>query len=261
MQGFDGLVLGVVVGVMSCGTMCAQESALPDAPTPQVERGQDLTLRGVPMAVLKDQRAIWTSPARIRTKDLIWLAPLAAATGAALATDHHTLSTVVSHDASFNGDNVNASNALIGGFIAAPAALFAVGHYEQNEKARETGLLGAEALADAVAVEQGMKLVFWRERPALDHSRGLFFQSGAGWDSSFPSSHATLAWSSAAVIADEYRSPWVQVGVYTLATGVSLTRVMGQEHFPTDVLVGSAAGWLVGHYVARSHRRHEAGRR
>jgi membrane-associated phospholipid phosphatase len=246
MKGFDGLVLGVVVGMMSCGMLGAQETTLPDAPTPQVESGQDLTVQGVPMAVLTDQRAIWTSPARIRTKDLIWLAPLAAATGVAIATDHHTMSTVVSHDARF---------------IAAPVALFAVGHYEQNEKARETGLLGAEALVDAVAVEQGLKLVFWRERPALDNSRGLFYQSGAGWDSSFPSSHATLAWSSAAVIAEEYRSPWVRVGVYALATGVSLTRVMGQEHFPTDVLVGSAAGWLVGHYVARSHHRHRVGRR
>lgn len=261
MKGFDGLVLGVAVGMMSFGTMRAQDAALPDAPAPQVESRPEVTVRGLPMAVLTDQREIWTSPARIRTKDLIWLAPLAAATGVALATDHHTMSTVVSHDASFNGDNVNVSNSLIGGFIAAPVALFAVGHFEENEKARETGLLGAEALADAVAVEQGLKFVFWRERPALDNSRGLFFQSGAGWDSSFPSSHATLAWASAAVIADEYRSPWVQAGVYTLATGVSLTRVMGQEHFPTDVLVGSAAGWLVGHYVARSHHRHRVGRR
>lgn len=261
MTGLRRLVLGVVVGMMSYGTMGAQETTLPDAPTVQVESRPEVTVRGLPMAVLHDQRQIWTSPVRIRTKDLVWLVPLAAATGVALATDHHTMSTVVSHDPSFNGDSVNVSNSLIGGFIAAPVALFAVGHYEQNEKSRETGLMGAEALADAVAVEQGLKFVFWRERPAMDNSRGLFFQSNAGWDSSFPSSHATLAWASAAVIADEYRSPWVQVGVYTLATGVSLTRVMGQEHFPTDVLVGSAAGWLVGHYVARSHHRHRVGRR
>jgi membrane-associated phospholipid phosphatase len=41
-----------------------------------------------------------------------------------------------------------------------------------------------------------------------------------------------------------------------VSTGVSLTRVLGQEHFPTDVLVGSAAGWLIGHYVYRKHRLH-----
>jgi membrane-associated phospholipid phosphatase len=64
-----------------------------------------------------------------------------------------------------------------------------------------------------------------------------------------------LAWSSAAVIAEEYPSRWVQIGVYSMAAGVGVTRVLGQEHFPSDVLVGSAAGWLVGHYVYRKHHR------
>lgn len=260
------LVLSVAVGVTSYGAMFAQvapsdgQAGLPDAPVPQVATHEDVTVRGLPMAILHDQKGIWTSPARIRTKDLVWLAPLAAGVGVGIATDHHTMSTVVSQDPGFNSANVNVSNSLIGGFIATPVVMFGLGHFEHNEKAREAGLLGAEALVDGVVVEQGLKLAFWRERPALDHSRGLFFQSGASIDSSFPSSHATLAWSEAAVIAEEYRSPWVQAGVYTLATGVSLTRVLGQEHFPTDVLVGSAAGWLVGHYVAKRHHRHEMGR-
>ena len=270
MKSFSKLVLSGVLGVMICGTTFAQTDAsagqstsaaqatLPDAPVAQVETQDDVTVRGLPMAVLHDQKGIWTSPARIRTKDLIWLAPLAAGAGVALATDHRTMSSVVSQNPGFNSTSVNVSNSLIGGFIAAPVLLFGVGQFEHNPKARTTGLLGAEALVDGVVVEQGLKLIFWRERPALDNSRGLFFQRGAGIDSSFPSSHSTLAWASAAVIAEQYHSPWVQAGVYTLATGVSLTRVMGQAHFPTDVLVGSAAGWLVGHYVAKRHHRHGA---
>ena len=257
------MLLGISMGLANGGVAFCQagtndgaQSALPDAPAPQVATDTDVTVRGLPKAVLHDQRAIWTSPARIRTKDLLWLAPLAAAAGVGIATDHYTMSSVVSHDPSFNGDSVNVSNTLIGGFIAAPVVLFGYGQFEHNDDARETGLLGAEALTDGVVVEQGLKLVFWRERPAMDNAHGLFFQSGAGIDSSFPSSHAVLAWSSAAVIAERYPSRWVQLGVYSLASGVSLTRVMGREHFPTDVLVGSAAGWLVGHYVARAHRRH-----
>ncbi len=226
---------------------------MPDAPTPQT---QAPTLRNTPVHILEDQRAIWTSPAHIRTHDLLWLLPMAAATGAAIATDHHTMGSVVSHDPGFNQDNVNASNALIGGFIAAPVALYGYGRFEQNDRAREAGLLGGEALVDGLVVEQGLKLVFWRERPAQDHARGLFWQSGAGANSSFPSSHSVLAWAGAAVIANEYPSRWTELGVYSLATGVSLTRVLGREHFPTDVLVGSAAGWLLGHYVFRArHRR------
>ena len=75
---------------------------------------------------------------------------------------------------------------------------------KQDSHARKTGLLAGEVVLDGVVVEQGMKLIFWRERPSMDNARGLFFSEGARTDSSFPSSHSVLARSSAAVIAEEY---------------------------------------------------------
>jgi hypothetical protein len=233
--------------------------ALPDAPSPQVQEAQSVTLRNTPRHILGDQETIWTSSARIRTHDLVWLMPLAAAEGVALATDRHTMQSVVSHDAGFNQANVNASNIVIGGYIALPVALYGYGHLEQDEHAREAGILGGEALLDGVVVEQGIKLIFWRERPALDDVRGRFFQGNAGIDSSFPSSHSVLAWSEAAALAGEYSSFWDQVGLYSVATGICVTRVLGQQHFPGDVLAGSAVGWLLGHYIFRArHHRHGA---
>jgi membrane-associated phospholipid phosphatase len=176
-------------------------------------------------------------------------------TGAAIAVDHRALHDFVSLNPSFNNPNTNASNVLIGGFLATPVMLYGVGHFTTNEHARETGLLSAESLLDGVVVEQGMKLIFWRERPSVDSERGRFFQASAGWDSSFPSSHSVLAWAAASTIATEYPNTWTRILVYSGATGVSLTRLMGQQHFPSDVLVGSAAGWLVGRYVVHHHRR------
>lgn len=231
-------------------------SLLPDAPLPNAERNETVTLRGTPLRILKDQGAIWTSPARIRKSDLVWLVPLAGATGLAIATDHHTMDSVVSHDTGFNQASVNASNVLFGGFIVAPVALYGIGYLKGNEHARETGLLSGEALVDGLVVDEAMKLMFRRERPAVNDARGHFFAGSTGNDSSFPSTHSVLTWSAAAVMAGEYPSKWSQLGIYTMATGVSLTRVMGQEHFPTDVLVGSAAGWLIGHYVFRAHHHH-----
>ncbi len=219
--------------------------ALPDAP--------EVTVRALPKTVLQDQKAVWTSPARIRTHDLVWLVPLAGAAAAAIATDSRAATQVVSRDPGFNQSNTNASNVLIGGIVATPAVLYGLGHFRDDEHAREAGLLGAEALADGVIVEQGLKLVFFRERPAQDNGRGLFFQGSAGANGSFPSSHSTLAWAAAAVLAEEYPSAWVQAGVYTAATATSLTRVLGEQHFPSDVLLGGVAGWLVGHSVAKKH--------
>ena len=161
----------------------------------------------------------------------MWLAPLAAATGVAIATDHYTMSSVVSQNPSFNSDNVNVSNVLIGGFIAAPVALFGVGQWEHDAKARETGCWAARRCWTRLVVEQGMKLVFWRERPSLHNSRGLFWQGDAGWELIVSVVACDAGVVVCCVIAGEYRSPWVQATVYTLATGVSLTRVLGQDIF------------------------------
>jgi membrane-associated phospholipid phosphatase len=229
-------------------------ASLPDAPTAQPPVQDDVTLRTVPRDILKDQEGIWTSPVRLRPRDLEWLAPLALATGAAIATDHRAMTQVVSRDPDFNQANINVSNALIGGWIAAPVAIYGYGHFHESAHAHEAGILSGEVMVDGVVVEQAMKLIFWRERPGVDNSRGRFFQSNAGADSSFPSSHSIVAWSAASALASEYPAPWTQFALYSAAAGVSLTRVMGQQHFPSDVLVGSAAGWLIGHYVVHRHR-------
>jgi membrane-associated phospholipid phosphatase len=238
-----------------------QAAALPDAPQPQSPAPKpqpgtnEVTLRNTPRNLLRDQRAIWTSPVRLRAQDFAWLAPLALATGAAIATDHRAMTQVVSRNPDFNRASIDTSNALIGLWIATPVAIYGYGHFEQDDHAREAGILTGESMLDSVVVEQGMKLIFWRERPGVDNSRGRFFQSSAGVDSSFPSSHSLVAWSAASALAGESSSHWMQFGLYSAAAGVSLTRVLGQQHFPSDALVGSATGWLLGHYVVHRHHR------
>jgi membrane-associated phospholipid phosphatase len=131
--------------------------------------------------------------------------------------------------------------------------MYAFGKLTNNEKARETGILASQAWVEAYVVGAVVKLSSFRERPAADNARGDFYMGASGANSSFISGHSLVAWSSAAVIAGEYRSPWARFGVYSAATAVSFTRVLGQEHFPSDVLIGSVSGWLIGHYVYRAH--------
>jgi membrane-associated phospholipid phosphatase len=231
--------------------MDAPEGPLPDAPAAQIP----VTEKGLPLAILKDQVGIWTSPVRIRARDLIWLLPLGAATGVTLATDTDAMRDL-SRNPGFNKDSVNASNALLGGEVAITVTLYGVGLFKGDARARETGILSGEALADSVVLDQVTKIIFRRERPLYNNASGDFFSSAAGKNNSFPSSHSMLAWSIAGVTAGEYQSKWVQLGVYSVASSVSLMRVLGQEHFPTDVLVGGAAGWLIGHYVFKKHAVH-----
>lgn len=212
-----------------------------------------MTVRSLPKNLLTDQGAIWSSPARIRDNNFHYLIPLGLLTTLAITTDHQAMADVVSHKASFNDLNTKASNVLLGSFVAAPVVMYAVGHVGDNDHARETGILSGEAMVDSLVVDEAMKVIFMRERPTVDGARGKWFQTSVGTDSSFPSTHSMIAWSSAAVLADEYPGRWKELGIYGAATGVSLTRVLGQDHFPSDVLVGSAFGWMIGHYVFKKH--------
>lgn len=234
-----------------------RSASLPDAPAPQSPAPDDLTVRNVPRNFLRDQEMIWTSPAHLRARDAEWLLPLAAATGVAFATDTHTMTQVASQNPSFNNASVNTSDVLVGSLIAVPAGIYGFGLKTHDEHARQAGYLSGESMVDALAVGEALKLVSWRERPNVDGARGHFFQSNVGADSSFPSEHSIIAWSAASSLAAEYPTLWKQIALYSAATGVSLTRVMGQQHFPSDVVVGSSLGWLIGHEVVRRHQHHE----
>lgn len=240
----------------TCALPQSSTSSLPNAPAPSIQSQDDpVTLRSTPRHFLEDQQAIWTSPARIRGSNALGPIALAVATAVAIGTDHRVMSSSKLIDPSLNSHASTASNGLLGGFVAAPALIYSVGYFHQDEHATEAGILGGEAMVDSLLVDEVMKLVSLRERPTVDNARGKFFQTSVGTNSSFPSTHTMIAWSSAAAIASEYNGPLTKIAAYGLATGVSTARILARQHFPSDVLVGSAVGWMIGRYVVRRHRQ------
>ena len=61
------------------------------------------------------------------------------------------------------------------------------------------------------------------------------------------------------LVAGQYDGIATKALVYGVASTVSVSRVLAREHFPSDVLVGSTLGWLVGGYVL-NHRSKEHGK-
>jgi membrane-associated phospholipid phosphatase len=224
-------------------------ASLPNAPEPHV------ALRSFPRNLFHDQAAIWTSPARLRSSNILGPAALVLGTTLLITTDHQVMSSQRLNNPSLNSHAVAASNGLIGGFLVAPVVFYGLGRIHQDNHAMETGVLSAEAIGDSLAVNEVLKIVSLRERPTVDNARGRFFQTRVGFNSSFPSNQAIIAWSAASVIASEYNGPLTKIAAYGLATGVSVARVVGREHFPSDVLVGSAVGWMIGRYVFRRHAK------
>ncbi|MFL6208262.1 MAG: phosphatase PAP2 family protein [Pyrinomonadaceae bacterium] len=227
-----------------CALAQSQPASAPPGPTstPSLERQFIKN-------IFHDQRAIWTAPFRLRRQDARRLAPLGLSTVALLATDQETdefgnnrrrLS--ISRDISYAG-NLYATAGVA-------TAFYLAGRATGNQRARETGLLGGEALINSGIVYAVLKSATQRPRPGHDDSQGEFFDGGH----SFPSGHATSAWALATVIAHEYgKRRAVQIGAYGLATAVSIARFTGRNHFLSDTLVGSAIGYGIGRYVYRAH--------
>jgi membrane-associated phospholipid phosphatase len=235
-----------------------QNSAkLPTAPIPeQQKRFESVTLLGTPKRLLGDQKDIWTSPLRLRPHDAEWLVPLGVATGLLIGSDQHTMTSAIHINADAQKKANTFSTAGVAVLGALPASTYLWSLFNYAPQARETGLLAGEAVANSLAVNEALKFVFRRDRPLVNNASGNFFSSSFS-EASFPSNHAIAAWSMASVVGEEYPGWLPRVAVYGLASAVSVSRVISEKHFPSDVLIGSAAGWLIGHYVYRAHHDYD----
>ena len=203
-----------------------------------------------------DQIGIWTSPLRIAPRDAVWLVPFAGATGVALHYDAEALQNLGIDKSRIDRSNTISAFGSPYATFGGAAGLYFLGLGTHNEHLAETGRLGAEAVADASILVEGLKLATNRERPNEGNGQGGFWPHGTrsyGLDGAFPSGHAAASFALARVIASEYPSKPVQVAAYAFALAISASRVTSRQHFPSDVLVGDTFGYLIGGYVVRHH--------
>ena len=200
--------------------------------------------------ILEDQKAIWTAPLHIQRTDTKWVVPGSIGLMALFTTDRMTGDEMAEFDA--KGVSKAISHAGSGYTLGAVAGTFyLLGRKNNNARARETGLLSAEALVDSMLVGGALKVITQRGRPADGRERSEFFDGG----SSFPSGHSTQAWAVATVIASEYHDRRsVQIAAFATATAVSVARFTEGKHYLSDVIAGSALGYGIGKYVY--HKRH-----
>ena len=248
-QSLFGIVLWALIFVFGVHSQ-AQSSPAP-SPSPPVPKTPSLE-RQFFKNILSDQKAIWTSPLHLRRSDARWLVPLAVGTGVLFATDRTTGDEIGEFHAQLNPSRIVSYAGSYYGTGLVLASFYVIGRAKHNERARETGLLGAEALLNSMIVAKGLKVITQRGRPLTGRERSEFFEGG----SSFPSGHSIQAWSVATVIANEYHDHRaVQIAAYGIASAVSVSRFTGRKHYLSDVLVGSVMGYGIGQYVYHSHHR------
>ena len=198
--------------------------------------------------LVADQKTIWTSPLHLPAlpaEDRNWLVLFGVGTLGLVIADNdimrHFGPTPIAHSNSF-------SNYGLAAMVGGAASLYLRGATAGDDHSRETGFLAGEAAVNSLIVAETMKQVFQRPRPNATNA-GNFGAGGA----SFPSEHALAAWSIATVITHEYPGPLTKLLAYGAASAISLSRITAREHFPSDVFVGSALGYLIGRYMYRTH--------
>ena len=201
-----------------------------------------------------DQKQFWTSPVRLRKKDLRWIVPFGGMTAAFIAGDSW-LSKQVPDKPDQLDRSLKISDYSTYALIGAGGGAFLLGHMTHNDHLSETGLLAGEAAINSTAITYLLKTATQRPRPLQDNGNGTFFQGGA----SFTSEHSAIAWSIASVLAHEYPGPLTKLLAYGMASAVTMTRVTAKQHFPSDVIVGSVLGWYFGRQVYRAHHDPELG--
>jgi membrane-associated phospholipid phosphatase len=207
------------------------------------------SLRSLPKNLLIDQKAFWTLPFHLKVKDLTFIVPATFGTALLVGSD-----TAIEAHLPTSPNTVkmaaNASTAGMAALVGTGGGLFLVGQMTHDEHKRETGLLMGEAAIDAYAASTAVQYITQRERPFTGNGRGQFFYGG----SSFPSNTAAVSWAAAAVITREYPGTLTKLLAYGVAAGVSAGRVIGEKHWTSDAVLGSALGWYMGRqiYQARS---------
>src|SRR5712692_8347645 len=152
------LVIVIIAGTSSASGQTPASTSTPQpSPTPSLERRFFKN-------ILRDQRAIWTSPLHLEGDDAKWFVPLAFSTAGLIATDRRTAGALHNDRLRLNISRDVAYLGSAGGASSIAGAFYLIGRATHNARARETGLLGGEALIDGGIVAFVIKHATQRRR-------------------------------------------------------------------------------------------------
>lgn len=86
----------------------------------------------------------------------------------------------------------------------------------------------------------GLKHTINRDRPYISHPK--YVPDEYDTSPTFPSGHASSAFSTATSVSLQYKRWYIVAPAYIWATGVAYSRVHKGAHYPSDVLAGAVVG-------------------
>ena len=129
-----------------------------------------------------------------------------------------------------------------------PATLitFGTGALLDDDDVKDTGVLMGELLLSVLLIQQPVRILVGRARPFAGEGHVSFDPlTFADPYASFVSGHSWSAWGISNIAARQIDQVWASVGLYSLATITTLSRLYADKHWLTDVVLGSVAGYAI----------------
>ncbi|MBI5598102.1 MAG: phosphatase PAP2 family protein [Deltaproteobacteria bacterium] len=207
---------------------------------------------------LTDTSNILTSPARWEKEDWIKASLVVGITAGLYAYDENIRSWAQKKRNSTSDDMASFAKPFGDGRYTLPplGLLYLGGRYYDNERARQTAMLGLESFVVTGVFTQTLKFSTHRHRPDTGDPHTRWDGPGSSnSDLSFPSGHASSAFAVATVIAAQYNdSAFIPPLAYAVATLAALSRVNDDAHWASDAFLGSAIGYFTAKAIVGAHR-------
>ncbi|MBS1590359.1 MAG: phosphatase PAP2 family protein, partial [Bacteroidetes bacterium] len=110
----------------------------------------------------------------------------------------------------------------------------------KDPKQMQNALQTVGGLTVATIITYGLKYSIRRERPYIAHPQ--YNPDDNETSPSFPSGHASIAFTTATNLSLQYRRWYVIVPAYAWAAAVGYSRIHLGAHYPSDVLCGALVG-------------------
>ena len=143
------------------------------------------------------------------------------------------------------------------------AGLYSAGLMIRNKWARETAIALGTSLVTSGLLEMSLKPLIGRARPQEEKGNYdlTFFNSEKGFHS-FPSGHASMAYTISFVMAKRVNNVPLKIFFYSLAGATTVCRLYSDAHWISDIAFGAALGWYCSEAVIKrlnvNHHRNPA---
>ncbi|MBT5954140.1 phosphatase PAP2 family protein [bacterium] len=241
-QGFFKIYICIFLSLISFSTLKATNSQFP---LTSIDYYKNLTLFGVEttLSPLSWTENEWKSTSLIIGAGLI---------GYMVETDIKNWINDQNSDLISNigkiGDSIGSPYFL----LPLTASMAGYGFLSSNSKLTKTSIHAFSAGLITGGLTKGMKALFNRHRPSSGDDHNMFdgpSLSGDEESQSFPSGHSSVTWAIATIFAENYKNnSIIYYGAYGFSTFVSISRSFHNEHWISDIIIGSA----LGHFVAKS---------